>query len=123
MGVPSLLHTIPSTVRSFGTFVVSEAAPRPHAGGAPNEALSTAPSIKAHRSHARAGGLLVFVFVLNARIVVLVVIALLIDRRQLQRVTRNNLEVCPTLFALNHLALFHIVDVNIEWVVALRAYD
>jgi hypothetical protein len=76
-----------------------------------------------HRSHARARGLLFLFFIFGARIVVLVVIALLIDWRQLQRVTRNHLEVRPTLFALNHLALFHIIDVNIEWVVALRAYD
>jgi len=103
--------------------VVVAAGPDAHAGVAPAGRFRTAPSANAHSSHASACGLLFFVFVLRARIVVLVVIALLIDWRQLQRVTRNHLEVGPTLFALNYLALFHIIDVNIEWVVALRAYD
>jgi hypothetical protein len=67
--------------------------------------------------------LLLFFFVFVAHSIVLVVIALLIDWRQLQRVTRYNFEVGPALLALNDLALFHIIDVDIEWVIALGAYD
>jgi hypothetical protein len=67
--------------------------------------------------------LLLFVFVPVGRSIVLVVIALLIDWRKLQGVARHNFEVRSALLALNDLTLFHIIDVDIEWVIALGAYD
>jgi len=65
---------------------------------------------------------LFFIFI-RANRIILVIVTFCIHRGQFQRVAGDYLEIASTFIALDHFAFVYIIDVNVQRVVALRAYN
>jgi hypothetical protein len=59
-------------------------------------------------------------FIAGDHRIIFVIVALCVHRGQLQRIAGNHLEVGPTFTALNYIAFFNVIDVNIQRVIAFR---
>jgi hypothetical protein len=54
---------------------------------------------------------------------ILFVVTFLVDWRQFQGVGRDDFDVRAAFLALDDIALFDLIDIDIQWMIALRAND
>ncbi len=67
--------------------------------------------------------LFIFVIFVCGNCIVLVIVTFCVHGGQFQRVAGDYLEIASTFIALDHFAFVYIIDVDVQRVIALRAYN